>query len=272
MRSLIMILGTAAIFSCTTACNSERKVENTSNVSENNTNMEETLTQTQPLASDSYLTKMGELNVTLVGHASLIFTINGKVIYVDPYSKIADYSKLPKADLILLTHEHSDHFDINAIEQIKKADTRFIVSKVCADSLTYGEVLTNGDKTIFEGIDIQAVPAYNIISKNPDGEFYHPKGRGNGYMLTFGSEKVYVAGDTENIPEMKQLKDIYIAFLPKNTPYTMTDEMFVDAVQKVSPTYLYPYHFSDFNDKKILKALEKENNKAKVLVRSMSNL
>ena len=85
-----MILGTAAIFSCTTACNSERKVENTSNVSENNTNMEETLTQTQPLASDSYLTKMGELNVTLVGHASLIFTINGKVIYVDPYSKVAD--------------------------------------------------------------------------------------------------------------------------------------------------------------------------------------
>ncbi len=274
MRDLIMLLGAVAIFSCGTACNSGKKVEDTSNVSENNTNMEETQSQSQPqsLPSDSYLTKMGELSVTVAGHASLIFTINGKVIHIDPYSKVADYSKLPKADLILLTHEHSDHFDINAIEQIKKANTRFIVSKVCADSLNYGEVLTNGDKTVFEGIDIQAVPAYNIVSKNSDGEFYHPKGRGNGYVLTFGSEKVYVAGDTENIPEMKQLKDIYIAFLPKNTPYTMTDEMFVDAVQKVSPIYLYPYHFSDFNDKKILKALEKENNKAKVLVRSMSNL
>ena len=272
MRDLIMILGAVAILFCTAACNSEKKVENTSNVSENNTNMEETKSQLQSLASDSYLTKMGELNVTVVGHASLIFTINGKVIHVDPYSKVADYSKLPKADLILLTHEHSDHFDISAIEQIKKANTRFIVSKVCADSLTYGEVLMNGDKAVFEKIDILAVPAYNIESKKPDGEYYHPKGRGNGYVLTFGSEKVYIAGDTENIPEMKQLKDIYIAFLPKNTPYTMTDEMFVDAVQKVSPIYLYPYHFSDFNDKKILKALEKEDNKAKVLVRSMSNL
>ena len=118
-----MLLGAVAIFSCGTACNSGKKVEDTSNVSENNTNMEETQSQSQPqsLPSDSYLTKMGELSVTVAGHASLIFTINGKVIHIDPYSKVADYSKLPKADLILLTHEHSDHFDINAIEQIKKA-------------------------------------------------------------------------------------------------------------------------------------------------------
>ncbi len=272
MRSLVTALGTIAILFCVTACNSEKKVENTSNISENNLDMQETQSQYPILASDSYLTKMGELNITLVGHASLIFEIKGKVIHVDPYSKVADYSKLPKADLILLTHEHSDHFDLSAIEQIKKENTHFIVSQVCADSLTYGEVLTNGDHTTFEGIEILAVPAYNIESKKPDGEYYHPKGRGNGYVLTFGSEKVYIGGDTENIPEMAQLKDIYIAFLPKNTPYTMTDNMFVDAVQKISPIYLYPYHFSDFNDKKILKALEKENNKAKVLVRSMSNL
>lgn len=265
-----MIFTATAILSCGTACTSEKKVESTSNISENNMDMQET--KSNPLQSDSYLTKMGELNITLVGHASLIFEINGKVIHVDPYSKVADYSTLPKADLILLTHEHSDHLNLSAIDKIKKENTRFIVSKVCADSLTYGDVLNNGDKATFEGIEIQAVPAYNMISKKPDGEFYHPKGRGNGYILTFGTEKVYIAGDTENIPEMKQLKDIYIAFLPKNTPYTMTDEMFIDAVKTVSPVYLYPYHFSDFNDKKILKALEKENNKSKLLVRSMSNL
>lgn len=265
-----MIFTATAILFCGTACTSEKKVESTSNVSENSTDMKKS--ESKPLQSDSYLTKLGELSVTVVGHASLIFEINGKVIHVDPYSKVADYSTLPKADLILLTHEHPDHFDLSAIEKIKKANTRFIVSKVCADSLTYGEVLNNGDKATFEGIDIQAVPAYNMVSKRPDGEFYHPKGRGNGYVLTFGSEKVYIAGDTENIPEMKQLKDIYIAFLPKNTPYTMTDEMFIDAVKNVSPVYLYPYHFSDFNDKKILKGLEKENNKSKLLVRSMSNL
>lgn len=271
MRDLFMIFTATALLSCGVACSSGQKGENTSNVSENNIDMTENGTKA-PIQSDSYLTKMGELNITLVGHASLIFQINGKVIHVDPYSKVADYSSLPKADLILLTHEHADHLDKAAIEQIKKSNTRFIVSKVCADSLTYGEVLNNGDKTIFEQIDIQAVPAYNIENKRPDGEFYHPKGRGNGYVLTFGSEKVYIAGDTENIPEMEQLKDIYIAFLPKNLPYTMTDDMFIDAVQKVSPVYLYPYHFSDFNDKKILKALEDKNNKTKLLVRSMSNL
>ncbi len=270
MKGLITLFSVVAILVCATACFREKKVEDTNKVSENKDEMKDTLST--PLQSDSYLTKIGELNITLVGHASLIFEIGGKVIHVDPYSKVADYSTLPKADLILLTHEHPDHLDLAAIDKIKKSNTRFIVSKVCADSLTYGEVLSNGDKTTFEGIDIQAVPAYNIVSKKPNGEYYHPKGRGNGYVLTFGSEKVYIAGDTENIPEMKQLKDIYIAFLPKNTPYTMTDEMFVDAVQKVSPTYLYPYHFSDFNDKKILKALVKENNKSKVLVRSMSNL
>lgn len=271
MRGLIMFFTAATILSIGSACNSDKKVEIiSSSVSRNNTGMKEA--SSQPITSDSYLTKLGELNVTLVGHASLMFEINGKIIHIDPYSKVADYSKLPKADLILLTHEHSDHLDLNAIEQIKQAKTRFVVSKVCADSIGYGDVLSNGDKTIFEGIEIQAVPAYNIVSKRPDGQYYHPQGRGNGYVLTFGSEKVYVAGDTENIPEMEQLKGVYIAFLPKNTPYTMTDDMFVDAAQKVSPVYLYPYHFSEFNDKKITKALEKENNKAKLLVRSMSNL
>lgn len=218
---------------------------------------------------DVYDTNNGKLNVALLGHASLIFEYAGKTIYVDPYSAVADYSVLPKADLILLTHEHSDHLDKNAIDAIKKDDTRFIVSKVCNEQLGYGEIINNGDSANFENVHIQAIPAYNIVNKKDDGTFYHPKGRGNGYILTFGDKKVYVAGDTENIPEMDALKNsIYIAFLPKNLPYTMTDEMFVDAAKKVSPTYLYPYHMSEFDKDKIEKQLG--DSKIEVLVRPMS--
>lgn len=271
MRGLIMNFTVATILLGGNACSGDKNIGATNNnaYTNNNRNLEEI--QLRQIASDRYLTELGELSVTVIGHASLMFEINGKVIHVDPNSKVADYLKLPKADLVLLTHEHSDHLDLGAIELVKQANTRFVVSKVCADSIGHGEILENGDKTSFERIDIQAVPAYNK-SKNPDGQLYHPKGRGNGYMLTLGSERVYIAGDTENIPEMEQLKGAYIAFLPKNTPYTMTDDMFIDAVQKVSPVYLYPYHFSVFNDKGIIKALDKYQSKTKLLVRSMSNL
>lgn len=199
------------------------------------------------------------LCVALIGHASLLFEYEGKRIYIDPYSAVADYSKLPKADLILLTHEHPDHLDTKAIDQIKEK-TDFIVSPTCREILGYGQVIKNDGKTAWNGITMEAVPAYNIINKKPDGEAYHPKGRGNGYILTFGPYKVYVGGDTENIPEMDKLKGtIDIAFLPKNLPYTMTDEMFIDAAKKVAPKVLYPYHFSEFNQEKIGKALDGMN-------------
>lgn len=223
------------------------------------------------IPSDSYQTSDGELKITLVGHASLIFEYQGKIIHVDPFSNVADYSLLPKADLILLTHEHHDHLDPEAIDKIKKVDTRFIMSKVCNDQLGIGEIINNGEDKSFEDVLIHAVPAYNIVNKNPEGGYFHPKGRGNGYVLTFGDKKVYIAGDTENIPEMELLKseNIFIAFLPKNLPYTMNDDMFTDAVRKVLPTYLYPYHFSEFNKEKIEKALNDTN--VKILVRPMSN-
>lgn len=207
------------------------------------------------ISNDIYLTNKGELNVSVLGHASLVFNYKGKYIYVDPYSEVTDYTNKPKADLILITHEHYDHLDSLAISLIKKDGTQFIVSQSVKDTLGYGEVLRNGESTVFDSIPIQAVPAYNMVNKRENGEFYHPKGRGNGYILTFGDKNVYIAGDTENIPEMKALKDIYIAFLPKNLPYTMTDEMFVDAAKTVHPEYLYPYHFSEFNLKKIEKEL-----------------
>lgn len=248
------------------SCSSDNKKTNESSYLQNM----ERQGASQTISQDKYLTNNGELEVSLLGHASIMFKFKDKVIHVDPYSKVVDYSRQPKADLILLTHEHRDHLDTLAINMIKKPDTHFITSKVAGEILGVGEILNNGDKTSFDSISIEAVPAYNIEHKTPEGNFYHPKGRGNGYILTFGDKKVYIAGDTENIPEMNVLSDIYIAFLPKNLPYTMTDEMFIDAARKVKPVYLYPYHFADFNDKNIEKALKDVD--IKILVRPMSNI
>ena len=225
----------------------------------------------QNIQTDSYPAGNDEtLKVTLIGHGSVMFEYNNRVIHIDPYSNVVDYAKLPKADLIILTHEHADHLDMKAIDAVKTPQTQFIVSAICNEQLGYGEIVGNSDKTAFETVLIEAVPAYNIVHKRPDGIHYHPKGRGNGYVLTFGGLRVYVAGDTENIPEMSLLKDIDIAFLPKNLPYTMTDEMFIDAAKTIQPTYLYPYHFSEFDEEKIGKALKKTN--IQLVIRPMKNL
>lgn len=230
----------------------------------------ETTMEKDYIQADLYETNEGQLKVTLVGHGSVMFEYMGKIIHVDPYSQVADYSKLPKADLVILTHEHSDHLDTLAINAIKKDDTHYIVSKTCNEILGYGDIVSNGDHTHWANIHIDVVPAYNTVNKRPDGEAYHPKGRGNGYIFTFGDKMVYVAGDTENIPEMDILKDkIDIAFMPKNLPYTMTDEMFIDAAKKVKPRVLYPYHMSEFDKEKIDKALANEN--IKIEVRTMKN-
>lgn len=221
------------------------------------------------MKTDTYQTSHGALKVTLLGHASVRFEYAGKVIFVDPYSQITDFSVQPKADLILLTHEHPDHLDALAINQIKKSDTKFVVSQSCRDQLGYGEVMKNGSRQEIFGISIEAVPAYNLVHKRPEGDFFHPKGRGNGYVLTFGGMRVYVAGDTENIPEMSYLKDIKIAFLPKNLPYTMDDVMFLDAVGKVKPKFLYPYHFSEFDQEKLVPLIQKLG--TEVILRPMKN-
>lgn len=267
MKKILFLFTICSVF-LYTSCNNNSK---SSNASDNKKMEEQTMDKSdRSIPADTYTTEKGDLKITLVGHASLIFEFDGKIIHVDPYSNVANYDLLPKADLIILTHEHSDHMDTTAINKIKKADTQFIMTEVCHDSLNIGEIMRNGDKSSFNGVEIDAVPAYNMVNKRPDGEFYHPKGRGNGYVFTFADKKVYVAGDTENIPEMDVLKDsIYIAFFPKNLPYTMTDEMFIDATKKVNPTYLYPYHFFEYNEDKINKALSDTN--TKVLLRPMSN-
>jgi L-ascorbate metabolism protein UlaG (beta-lactamase superfamily) len=202
-------------------------------------------------------TSAGNLKMTHVAHGSLMFTLGDTVIHVDPVQRTADYSKLPKADGILVSHTHGDHMDPDAISLLSTADTTLVVCRACSSGLPTGTVLNNGETRTIAGVTIEAVPAYNIVNRRPDGSVNHPKGDGNGYVLTFGDTRVYVAGDTENVPEMKALEDIDIAFLPCNGP-TMTPEMFVDAVKAFRPAVVYPYHFSNTDVSQLAEALTNE--------------
>jgi len=219
--------------------------------------------------TDNITTSEGDLKITFIGHASLIFTFNGKVIHVDPVREQADYSKLPKADIILITHEHSDHFDLPVIKILRTNQTKLILTETCARKISGGMVMKNGDVQIIQGIKFEAVPAYNLIHKRDNGQPFHPKGVGNGYILTFGDKRIYVAGDTENIPEMKTLQGIDVAFLPMNLPYTMTPEMVADAAKSFKPKILYPYHYSDTDTSKLLELL-KDEQEIEVRIRQMS--
>lgn len=191
------------------------------------------------------------LKVTFIGHATLVVTYGDTVIHVDPVGEKADYAKLPKADIVLVTHEHSDHLDAEAIAKVRTPDTVVVVAARCAGKVPGSIVLQNGDSRAVKGIRIEAVPAYNIVHMRAPGAPFHPKGDGNGYVLTLGTRKLYVAGDTENTREMKSLKRIDMAFLPMNLPYTMTPEMVADAALAFRPKVLYPYHFGDTNTRRI---------------------
>ncbi len=206
--------------------------------------------------TDIIKTSAGDLKITFVGHGTLIFNFGGKGIHVDPFSTLADYSTFPKANLILLTHEHRDHLDLKALNAVRTEKTVMVLTETCATQLEGGIVMRNGDVRTIEGIKIEAVPAYNIVHKRDTGQPFHPKGRGNGYVITFGDKRVYVAGDTENVPEMKGLKDIDVAFLPMNLPYTMTPEMVADAAKAFRPKILYPYHFGETDTSKVVNLLK----------------
>jgi L-ascorbate metabolism protein UlaG (beta-lactamase superfamily) len=218
--------------------------------------------------SDVIRTSSGDLRITFIGHASLIFSLNNKEVYVDPFSKLADYATLPKADVIVITHEHRDHLDPAAIEKIRTEKTMVVLTANGAKQLAGGIVMKNNDVRIFEGVTIEAVPAYNIVHKRETGEPFHPRGAGNGYIMTFGDKRVYVAGDTENIPEMAVLKNIDIAFLPMNLPYTMTPEMTAAAAKMIQPRILYPYHYGS-TDTSLLSALLKDQKGIEVRIRKM---
>ncbi|MBA4312288.1 MAG: metal-dependent hydrolase [Chlorobiaceae bacterium] len=205
---------------------------------------------------DSINTSNGSLIIYFIGHGTLMFEYQKQVIHVDPWSKLTEYQNLPKADIILLTHHHPDHFDTNAITLISKSKTKIIVTSSIFDIFHRGKILRNYDTTVINGIKIIAVPAYNITEGR---DKFHPKERDNGYILSIGGKRIYIAGDTENISEMKSLGKINIAFLPMNQPYTMLPAQLADAARNINPEILYPYHFGDTDTTGLRKLLSGTN-------------
>jgi L-ascorbate metabolism protein UlaG (beta-lactamase superfamily) len=222
----------------------------------------------QNFATDKIKTSQGDLVITFLGHGTLMMSCGGVIIHVDPVSQIADYAQLPKADLVLVTHEHPDHFDLNAINAVKTGKTALVITENVAKMVREGIVLKNGDVKTIQGFKIEAVPAYNLVHMSSPGVPYHPKGLGNGYIITFGDKRIYIAGDTENTPEMKSLRNIDIAFLPMNLPYTMTPEMVADAAKAFRPKILYPYHYGNTDTSKLTYLLRDEKD-IEVRIRKM---
>jgi len=220
------------------------------------------------LEKDTFKTPGGDLEITFIGHGSLMLSHDGKVIHVDPFGKAGDYGKLPRADLVLITHHHSDHLDPDTLKTIRTEKTEVVLTAPCAGKVQGGIVMKNGDSKTVMGITIEAVPAYNVVHKRENGQPFHPKGEGNGYVLTLGGTRVYIAGDTENVPEMKALQKIDVAFLPMNLPYTMTPEMVADAARAFKPKVLYPYHTGETDTSRLVDLL-KDTREIEVRIRRM---
>jgi L-ascorbate metabolism protein UlaG (beta-lactamase superfamily) len=207
-------------------------------------------------AVDKISTSAGTMEMHFIGHGTLRFIINNYIIDIDPVKSYGSYAGLPKSDLILVTHDHSDHLDAGLIAELRKESTVMFANAKSAGSVNWAKVMKPGDKEVVNGFTIEAVYAYNIKTVRAGGIPYHPKGEGNGYILTIGGKRIYVAGDTENTPEMKSLKNIDIAFLPMNLPYTMTPEMVADAALAIKPGILYPYHYGSTDVSQLVKLLQ----------------
>jgi L-ascorbate metabolism protein UlaG (beta-lactamase superfamily) len=221
---------------------------------------------TKTIETDSFIAKNGKpITVHFIQHASLYFAFEGMTIYVDPVNyEGVDYKRLPKADVILITHDHYDHLDKNAIVNILTPNTVIYCNETAQQALgivAMGIALKNGERVSYKDIiSIEAVPAYNTTEGR---EIYHPKGRDNGYIITLGGSRIYIPGDCEDMPEMSQFGNIDVAFLPINQPYTMTVEQAIHAAKVIKPTILYPIHYSD-TDLKGLSVLKDEGIEVKV--------
>ncbi len=217
--------------------------------------------------NDSFQTDNGKtLKITFIKHGSLMFDYDNHILYVDPVSMYADFSKLPKADVILITHEHSDHFDTKAIAEVEKTSTKIILNESSQKKLGKGHSLKNGDNLNLKSwLQIKAVPAYNTTSENL---IYHPKGRDNGYLLTIDGIRIYIAGDTEDISEMSHLGKVDIAFIPVNQPYTMKVDQAVHAAKMIKPRILYPYHYGNTKISQLKEKLKTERD-IEVRIRQM---
>ena len=198
--------------------------------------------------TDTIPTNRGELRITPVVHGSLMLQWDNKVIHIDPSGAVGgDFDGLPKADLILITDIHGDHMDRSKVDLLKKAGTVVVTSAAVKQTITEGQTITNGETKTFAGIQIEAVPAYNLVRGPQPGQLFHDKGRGNGYILTLGDKRLYVSGDTECVPEMKTLRNIDVAFVCMNLPYTMTPGEAAECVNGFQPKIVYPYHYGQSN-------------------------
>lgn len=200
-------------------------------------------------AQDIIKTGAGEVKITPVLHGSLVLEINDQTIFVDPYGGAEKFAAFGEADLILITDIHGDHLHKATLEALNTTEATFIVPKAVAEQMEEikakeKRIINNGEKTSFDGIEIEAIAMYNLPE---DEQSRHTKGRGNGYILAIGNKKFYISGDTEDIPEMRNLKNIDVAFLCMNLPYTMDVQQAADATIAFKPSIVYPYHFRGQN-------------------------
>ena len=208
---------------------------------------------TESYEVDVFKTKSGKtVKFHALVHASIRIEYDGKEIEIDPVTKLGNrtinYAAMPKADYLFVTHEHGDHFNKAAINMLTGDKTRLVMNKRCAEMYGAGEAMSNGEQIMLDDIQVEAVAAYNYSEGRTQ---FHPKGRDNGYILTIDGLRIYVAGDTEDIPEMTTIKDIDIAFLPCNQPYTMTTDQLVKAAKMVKPKVLFPYHYGQTDVSKL---------------------
>lgn len=201
----------------------------------------------QENGGDTYDVEGGTITIHPVSHASFVMETPEMVIHVDPVGGAAAYADFPAPDLILITHEHGDHFEVETLSALVREETRLLTNPAVYDMLPEdlkekASAIGNGERTTVGDMPIEAIPAYNTTEERLQ---YHPEGRDNGYVLTIGGRRIYIAGDTEDIPEMRALENIYIAFVPMNLPYTMDVEQAASAVAEFAPQYVYPYHYRD---------------------------
>jgi len=208
-------------------------------------------------ATEEFKTAAGVLKMTPIQHGSLTLEAGGQVIEVDPavsgFAAAPDFAKVPKADLVLITDIHEDHLDPASLAKVRKPGTTVVIPAAALSKVSDGVVMKNGETKKFGVWTIEALPMYNLKNGPAPGQFYHDKGRGNGYIVTYGGLRIYIAGDTEGIPEMRALKNIDVAFIPMILPYTMSPAEAAEAVKAFHPKVVYPYHYGQ-SDLKVFEA------------------
>jgi len=210
------------------------------------------LAQTHPTVE--FATKAGPLKLTAIRHASFMLEAGGQVIQVDPWSQ-GDFAGLPQADIILITDTHGDHLDAKALAAVRKAGSQVIAPEAAAKQIEGARIMKNGDTLNVGAFKLEAIPMYNIKRGPAEGKVFHEKGRGDGYVLTYGGFRLYISGDTEGVPEMRELKNIDAALICMNLPYTMTPEEAADAVKAFHPRIAIPYHYRGSDTTLFQKAL-----------------